>query len=229
MSKLRLIFPRSPTAREASAAALKTLSAEGVLSGCVGCVDGWMCAIRAPRLAKTGGVGPQRYYSGHYRCYGVNVQACCDYRCRFTFVNVAQPCRCDDSRAFQQSALHGEMSKMENGFYLIEDNACVCDTLMLTPFNIHRDGYNFYLCQLRIRVMLFGLLAVRWQIFARPLLVPLEKVVSIVQTAARLHTFVQNQRYIGSIGYDIVDECTRQGLGRRRGHKLISLLGYCWD
>ncbi|KAE9078132.1 hypothetical protein PF010_g23077 [Phytophthora fragariae] len=233
VSELRLVFPRSPTAREASAAAFKTLSAEGVFSGCVGCVDGWLCAIRAPRLAETGGVGPQRYYSGHYRCYGVNVQACCDYRCRFTFVNVAQPGSCNDSRAFQQSALHGEMSEMENGFYLIGDNAYECDTHMLTPFtrvettDIHRDAYNFYLSQLRIRVeMSFGLLAGRWQIFARPLLVPLEKVASIVQTAARLHNFVQNQRYIGSIGYDIVEECTRQGLVRRRDHELISLLGY---
>ncbi|EGZ23144.1 hypothetical protein PHYSODRAFT_324387 [Phytophthora sojae] len=125
--ELRLEFPRSPTSREAAAAAFKTLSAQGVFSGCVGCLDGWLCSTRAPRLTETDGVGPQRYCSGHYRCYGVNVQACCDYRCRFTYINVSQPGSCNDSRAFQQSALHGVLDEMESGFYLLGDNAYVSE------------------------------------------------------------------------------------------------------
>lgn len=56
-SKLRLRFPRSPSAREVTATAFKTLSAEGVFSGCVGCLDGWICVTRAPWKTKTGGLG----------------------------------------------------------------------------------------------------------------------------------------------------------------------------
>lgn len=231
--ELRLEFPRSPTSREAAAAAFKTLSAQGVFSGCVGCLDGWLCSTRAPRLTETDGVGPQRYCSGHYRCYGVNVQACCDYRCRFTYINVSQPGSCNDSRAFQQSALHGVLDEMESGFYLLGDNAYVCTAHMLTPFtraettDIHRDAYNFYLSQLRIRIeMSFGLLVGRWQIFTRPLVVALDKVPCLVQAAAWLHNFVQNERYGSSEAYDIVETCTRQGLVRRQGNSLISLLGY---
>jgi hypothetical protein len=85
-------------------------------------------------MRETGGVGPQRYYSVHYRRYGVDVQACCDYRCWFTYLNVTQPGSCNDSRAFQQCALSGALSQMENGFYLMGDNAYVCGTHMLTPF-----------------------------------------------------------------------------------------------
>ncbi|GMF30438.1 unnamed protein product [Phytophthora fragariaefolia] len=51
--ELCLEFPRSPTARKAAASAFKTLSAQGVFSGCVGCLDGWICSTRAPRLAET--------------------------------------------------------------------------------------------------------------------------------------------------------------------------------
>ncbi|GMF13296.1 unnamed protein product [Phytophthora lilii] len=233
LSELRLRFPCSPTEREASAAAFKSLSAKGVFSGCVGCVDGWLCATRAPRLKETGGVGPQRYYSGHYRRYGVNVQACCDYRCRFTYLNVAQPGSCNDSRAFQQSALSAQLDCMESGFYLIGDNAYVCGMSLLTPFtsnevtSLERDAYNFYLSQLRIRIeMSFGLFVNKWRIFERPLLVPLAKVPRIVQAAARLHNFVLNHYYNTKPSYNIVQECIAQGLIKRHGDSLVSLLGY---
>ncbi|KAE8901015.1 hypothetical protein PF005_g14626 [Phytophthora fragariae] len=156
--ELRLTFPCSPTERKESAAAFKSLSVGGLFLVCVGCIDGWLCAIRAPRMRETGGVGPQRYYSGHYRRYGVNVQPCCDYRCGFTYLNVAQPGSCNDSHAFQLCALSGTLSQKEISFYLIGDNAFVCGAHMLTPFTSNegttreRDAYNFHLSQLRIRI-----------------------------------------------------------------------------
>ncbi|POM76079.1 Hypothetical protein PHPALM_6725 [Phytophthora palmivora] len=86
------------------------------------------------------------------------IGVCCDYRCRFIYINVSQPGSCNDSTAFQQSGLHGALDEMENGFYLLGDNAYVCTAHMLTPFTRtkttdgHRDAYNVYLSQLRIRL-----------------------------------------------------------------------------
>lgn len=122
---------------------------------------------------------------------------------------------------------------MESGFCLIDDNAYVCSLNMLTPFtsnevtNINRDAYNFYLSQLRIRIEISCVLLVgRWRIFDRPLLVSLDNVPRIVQAAARLHNFVQNHHYETKASYDIVDECIREGIIRRHGASLVSLLGY---
>ncbi|KAE8888484.1 hypothetical protein PF003_g27618 [Phytophthora fragariae] len=58
VSELRLMFPRSPTAQEASAAAFKTLSAEGVFSGAASsfvCFD--LVMATSPLLLSVLGVG----------------------------------------------------------------------------------------------------------------------------------------------------------------------------
>ena len=51
----------------------------------MGCVDGIIVRIKQPT-----GVGNLRaYYSGHYSVMGLNVQAVCYERLRFSFIAVA--------------------------------------------------------------------------------------------------------------------------------------------
>jgi hypothetical protein len=57
-------------------------SSNGASDGCLGALDGWLCCIKLPIRNQTANVSA--YFSGHYQCLGVNVQACCDAHCRFT-------------------------------------------------------------------------------------------------------------------------------------------------
>jgi DDE superfamily endonuclease len=48
-------------------------------------------------------VGNDRsYYSGHYKQYGNNVQACCDHLSRFTYIAVAGPGVMNDNQAINE-------------------------------------------------------------------------------------------------------------------------------
>ena len=55
----------------------------------VGALDRWFPFIEAPSLFDTDFL--ERYYSGHYCMYGLNVQACCDAYSRFTYASILYP------------------------------------------------------------------------------------------------------------------------------------------
>jgi hypothetical protein len=58
------------------------ISSNSVLTGCVGAIDGLLVVIKCPFM-KTSDNNPSSYYSGHYCCHGLNVQAICDSSYRF--------------------------------------------------------------------------------------------------------------------------------------------------
>ena len=60
-------------------------TAEGLFFGVVGAIDGWLCCINKPSDVSN----PLDYFSGHYRRFGLNVQAVVDSEFRFTYVSVA--------------------------------------------------------------------------------------------------------------------------------------------
>ena len=62
----------------------------GAMNGCVGALDGFLLRIKAPSQEECRG-NVSTYYSGHYCCYGVNVQAMCDSECCFLYFSVAAP------------------------------------------------------------------------------------------------------------------------------------------
>jgi len=78
-------------------------SSFGVIDGCVGALDGWLCWIKVPLGKDTSSISS--YFSVHYQHYGVNVQAVCDYMCRFTYLSCRSPDRTGDSRVFHGTAL----------------------------------------------------------------------------------------------------------------------------
>ena len=85
------------------AAGFSRISA-GVLTGCLGALDGLLIPIECPRQARDFGGQEACYNPLSYYCrkgfYAVNVQAICDAHCRFSYVSVQTPGTTRDSLAF---------------------------------------------------------------------------------------------------------------------------------
>ncbi len=196
---LDLKMPRTLTEFHDAAFAFQQMSLDGRLNGCIGALDGWLCRIKVPSQSETMNVSS--YFSVHYQCYGVNVQATCDANCRFTSISILCPGGSGDSKAFAASSLQQFVSTLPRGFYVVADNAYTLSDTLLIPYSgvdkadPSKDVFNFYLSQLRIRIeQALGFLVNSWRIFKRPLEVKLFRVGHIVQACARLHNFCINNR-----------------------------------
>ena len=207
INQLEIKFPSTPGEIEKSAADFRAISTSGIVDGCVGCLDGILIRIRPPWKDETGNV--LSYRSGHYNCFGINVQAVCDSRCRFIYASLAAPGRSADVVALRKTSLAKTIEQLPLGRYVIGDNAYVCTEHLLTPFPGEQrkapenDAYNFYLSQLRIRIeMTFGRFMNRWRLFNRPLQLKLKNVGRIFICAARLHNFCSDERSAEGGGMD---------------------------
>ena len=58
--------------------------------GCVGAVDGLIIKIRQPRYPSET-LNPGRFFVARKHCFGLNLQAVCDSKYRFTFAEVCAP------------------------------------------------------------------------------------------------------------------------------------------
>ena len=198
---LSFSMPTTEDELDCAAEDFKSISFNSVIDGCVGCLDGFLLSIQTPSKRETGNV--KAYFSGHYQCYGINVQAACDSKCRFISVAVAAPGGSNDIAAFRKTNLLGILTQLPIGKYVIGDNAYVCSEHLLTPFSgdqqndPRKDAYNFYLSQLRIRIeMAFGLLTSKWRILRRPLQCKLKHAGKLFLCVARLHNFCINERLL---------------------------------
>ena len=54
-----------------------------IITGCVGCVDGFLININTPSKKET--FNEKDYYSGNYQCNGINIQDACDRK--FIFIS----------------------------------------------------------------------------------------------------------------------------------------------
>jgi hypothetical protein len=77
----------------------KKIWTRGIMDGCVGALDGWLCSLQSPSEKHVANAGD--YFSGHYHKMGMNVQAMCDSYCRFTYVGVMCPGRASDVSAYE--------------------------------------------------------------------------------------------------------------------------------
>lgn len=196
---LQIRMPQSAEEFKDLADGFNALSgADGLFHGCIGALDGWLCCTVQPR-----DVTNQRdYFSGHYQCFGLNIQAICDHKLRFIFFAVTSPGKTGDARAFNKCIKLGRWidAKLKNtGFFLVGDNAYVLRDELLIPFSgssiteVQRT-YNFFLSQLRIRIeMAFGRLTTKWRIFRRKLENGTKRNSIICRVAAVLHNFVINE------------------------------------
>ena len=78
---LQLRFPRTTEEISAAVAGLAGISTEQAIHNCVGVVDGYLLRCKVPSKKEAKNV--RSFFSGHYQCYGVNIQAAADHHCRF--------------------------------------------------------------------------------------------------------------------------------------------------
>jgi hypothetical protein len=197
-SDLGFSFPETlPELQEASDG-FESISTHGVMRGCIGAIDGWLCPMIVPPRALVGNV--RSYFSGHYQRCGVNVQAVVDHHCRFIYMAVAAPGSQPDINALNMINLPRVLAAPPLGFFIIGDNAYPASKHLVPIFgggdrsNQDNDNFNYYLSQCCIRVeMAFGLMTQRWGVLARPLCINPRGCIGIFMiTITRLHNYTIN-------------------------------------
>ena len=196
---IKIAFPKSAEECALAAAGFEKVSYNGVIKNCVGAVDGYLLAIQTP--PKTVAKNVRSFFSGHYQKYGVNVQACCDVNCRFTFLGLGGPGVTNDRVGVEESGLAKKIESLPSGYVVIGDCAyqpteklipIFGGDLALRPDN---NNFNFFASQLRIRIeMAFGMMTRKWGILQRPLTNGLRSVKDIIFCIARLHNFCIDER-----------------------------------
>ncbi len=111
---LEIKFPKLQGEIEECAQKFKSISTDGVIDGCVACIDGMLLPIRTPSSNETGNV--MSYYSSHYAEFGISIQAACDSSCRFVYVSVSAPGRTSDVVALRKYHLSQLRIRIEMTF-----------------------------------------------------------------------------------------------------------------
>jgi DDE superfamily endonuclease len=214
--QLSMSFPKSPEQITKLIAGFTSISFDHAITNCVGVVDGYLMRIRTPSKKTIANV--RSCFSGHYQCYGLNIQAVADYRCRFLYFAVAAPGNANDRNAIQQCGLSKLIEKLPRGICVIGDAAYEPSEHMVPIYqgidkhSPKYDNFNFYASQLRIRIeMAFGIMNNKWGILQRPLQISLKNAKWMAQAIARLHNFVINERVLHSEEEEILSATIQQG------------------
>jgi hypothetical protein len=178
-------FPTSPEDCAMAAADFENISYHRVISNCVGAIDGYLLAIVTPPKRHARNV--RSYFSGHYQRYGVNIQACCDAHCRFTFLGIGGPGVTKDCTAIKDCGLYDLVENLPPGYICIADCAYQPTENLVPIFGgdlalkKENDNFNFFASQLRIRIeMAFGLMTRKWGILQRLLSVGLPSIKHLI-------------------------------------------------
>ena len=196
---LRIRFPKTKQEITAGIAGFAGISTDGAIHNCVGVVDGYLLRIRVP--AKDGVKNVRSFFSGHYQCYGINIQAAADHHSRFIHFSFAAPGVTGDRDAIKQCSLYDLNENLPLGVCCIGDAAYEPTEHMvpiyqgadkLTP---KYDNFNFFASQCRIRVeMAFGMMQAKWGILQRPVSCTINNMIWLSQAIARLHNYCINER-----------------------------------
>ena len=191
---LDIKFPTTTEEFSSIAKGFESKASATIFQGCVGAIDGFFQPTKQPSVKES--FGNQRaYFSGHYRMYGLNVQAVVDSNLKFIYFGVIGPGSMNDNRSYKKSGLESIVNNLPSGSFI--DAAYTLSNNLLIPFvgsNRHdpaKDAYNFYPSQLRIRVeMSFGRLVRKWGILQQTLCCSLKRNSYILSACGRLHNFV---------------------------------------
>ena len=136
------------------------IASQGVMTGCIGALDGWVVKIKPPSV-QDGVRDPASFYS-RKGFYGLNVQAIVDKKKRVLYRSILSRGAEHDSTAFKNSSLYGWLSVhwkrlCEKGYYFIGDSAYALRSFIHTPYDnaLHdtpEDNYNFFHSSSRISV-----------------------------------------------------------------------------
>jgi hypothetical protein len=152
--ELKVSLPNPKNADELHEIAMKwqeISTAFGLLNGFLSAIDGWL-----PHTKRSSGVdNPANYFSGHYQCYGLNVQAMCDPNLLFLIYKIAVPGKVNDVREYDRCTdLLQWLEDLPYEYFIGVDNAYPLSRRVLIPFSsgeVHNETnwtYNFYLSQL---------------------------------------------------------------------------------
>jgi hypothetical protein len=182
-----------------------TITTQGVISNCTGVVDGYLLRIKVPGKKEVGNV--RSYFSGHYQCYGVNIQACCNHLSHFTYIAMTAPGVMGDHIAIHECSLYELIEMLPFGICVMGDTAYEATEHMVPSYqNLDRrkplyDNFNYYCSQCRIRIeMAFGMLQMKWGILQRPLGAKLKNIRWLLSAVAWLHNFCIDQRLLEAKG-----------------------------
>jgi len=197
--ELDIHFPQTLEECKAAAAGFESISTSRVITNCVTVVDGFLLKIVTPAQSIVGNV--RSYFSGHYQCYGVNVQAACDHVSRFQFIGVAGPGVLADNLAKKEVDLDKLIENLPTTYVAIADAAYTPSEHWVPVYSgadkrrAICDNFNYYASQLRIRIeMAFGLMTRKWGLFWRELSIDPRRLKDIVLCVAKLHNFCINER-----------------------------------
>jgi DDE superfamily endonuclease len=195
---LKVVFPDSEEDFNVFQNGFQAKSTHGLIRRFVGCIDGLLIEIKHPSEQECEN-SPNSYYSGHYCCYGLNIQAVCDVNMHFIFFSVAAPGKSSDQAALEKTSLHSIISQLPLGLYIIGDAAYTVSDQMLVPFtgsncqNPNKDAYHCFLSQMQIQIqieMSFGLLTNKWQVLQSTMVTSLSCSSEIIMATSRLHNYV---------------------------------------
>lgn len=166
---------------------------DGLFNYHVAALDGWLPRTEMPSDVDNKG----DYFSGHYQCFGLNVQAMCGPDLLFLYLCIAAPGKTNDIRAFEWcEGLKSWLDSLPDEYFISADNAYSLSRRILIPFSgaeasiDHNRTYNYYLSQLRIRIeMTFGLLTTKWRRLRMTLNCTSEKNAKIIRVCAKLHNY----------------------------------------
>jgi hypothetical protein len=196
--QLEFSLPCTEAELNEASAGFEGISCQGIMRGCIGAIDGWLCPIQSPPTSVVGNV--KTYFSGHYQRHGFNIQAIVDHLGRFLYIAVAAPGSQPDINAFNRTCLHSILSQLPLGFFILGDNAYKPSEYLVPIFggadrlNVDHDNCNFFMSQCRIRVeMAFGMMVNRFGVLRSPLRVSILNIGPLMQSIARLHNFLLNE------------------------------------
>lgn len=179
----------------------RSISYKEAITNCIGAVDGYLLRTITPIRKQAGNV--KSFYSGHYQCPGMNIQAVCDHHSRFLFFCISGPGSMNDREAIKESGLLDDIRNLPEPYVIIADAAYEATEQVVPVFyGISRqdtecDNFNYFASQCRIRIeMAFGLMQMKWGILWRPMRVHLDNVKYIMHAISRLHNFTINERLL---------------------------------
>ena len=119
--QLQIKFPSTENECKVLSCGFENHSYDGAINNCIGAIDGYLIKIHTPTKESVGNV--RSYFSGHYQCYGINMQGICDSYCRFIYVAVAAPGSSSDRQAVKDTNLLDKLKLIPDRYVLIGDAA----------------------------------------------------------------------------------------------------------
>ena len=121
--KLQISWPYTKARQLECATRFTSISTNCALWDCVAVLDGYHLQTITPSKKEVHNVW--LYFSGHYKTYGVNIQAACDHNCHFLFIGVAGTGIMGDQQAIHECGLSKLVESTCGVLYYIGDCAYI--------------------------------------------------------------------------------------------------------